>query len=219
MLILAALACAAVNWLAVEKHWKPLEYLSKPSVMLLLLAWLWQVGGLRGWTLWFAAGIILSLAGDLFLMLPRGLFIAGLVSFFLAHLAYIAGLNPTLPPITPATLALAAILGIIVGQVYARISKGLAGAEAHALAIPVSAYSIVLTLMVLSAVLTLFRPEWYRPHALIVSCGAVVFLISDSLLAWDRFVAPLPHAPLQVMLTYHMGQIGILVGAGLHFLR
>jgi uncharacterized membrane protein YhhN len=217
-LIVVVAGAAVVNWLAVARKWRPLEYVSKPLVMLLLLAWLWQAGSLRGWMLWFAAGVVFSLAGDILLMLPRDLFVAGLASFLLAGVAYIVGFNPTFPPINPLTFALAAAVGLVAWRVHARICAGLRAREGSAFAIPVLAYSIVLTLMVLSALLTFARPEWHRLHVLIVSCGAVSFLVSDSLLAWDRFVVPLSHASLKVMVTYHLGQIGILAGAALHFL-
>jgi len=53
--------------------------------------------------------------------------------------------------------------------------------------------------------------------ALLVSCGAVLFLASDGMLAWNRFVAPFPHVRLHIMYTYHLGQFGIMIGAALHF--
>jgi uncharacterized membrane protein YhhN len=44
----------------------------------------------------------------------------------------------------------------------------------------------------------------------------VLFYASDSMLAWDRFLKPLSHARLRVMVTYHLGQIGIILGATLY---
>ena len=41
---------------------------------------------------WFVAALVLCLAGDVFLMLPKDLFVAGLASFLLGHLCYVAGL-------------------------------------------------------------------------------------------------------------------------------
>jgi uncharacterized membrane protein YhhN len=218
-LLAIAVGCAALDWLAVGKGWRPLEYVTKPLVMILLLAWLWQASGMRGWMLWFAAGIAFSLAGDIFLMLPRDRFLSGLSAFLVAHIAYIAGFSRSFPPVTAGTMAAAVILAIIVWRVYARISTALAEHGESALAFPVLAYSLVLTMMALSAIVTLFRPEWARLHALIAGSGALLFFASDGMLAWNRFVAPLPHARLHIMYTYHLGQISIVLGAALHFVR
>jgi uncharacterized membrane protein YhhN len=49
--------------------------------------------------------------------------------------------------------------------------------------------------------------------AALVSAGSVLFYASDGMLAWDRFINPLSHARLRVMVTYHLGQFGILGGA------
>ena len=61
----------------------------KPATTLLVIAWAWPRGAdappVRRWV---RAGLWLSLAGDIFLMWPQG-FLPGLVSFLLAHLAYI----------------------------------------------------------------------------------------------------------------------------------
>jgi uncharacterized membrane protein YhhN len=42
--------------------------------------------------------------------------------------------------------------------------------------------------------------------------GAVLFLVSDTVVAWERFVAPLRHGPLAVIVTYHLAQLLIVIG-------
>jgi hypothetical protein len=44
-------------------------------------------------------------------------------------------------------------------------------------------------------------------------------MASDSLLAWNKFDQPVRHANLLVMVTYHLGQFGIVLGAALHYLQ
>ncbi|UCH35218.1 MAG: lysoplasmalogenase [Armatimonadota bacterium] len=215
-LLLVAVILAAVDWVGVAREERRLEYAFKPLVMIVLLAWLWQATGLRGWAAWFAFGVVFSLAGDVFLMLPRDLFLAGLVSFLLAQVAYAVGFNPTLPALNLGALLLAAVVAAYASWIYLHLSRGLRARNEAGLAAPVLVYAVVISAMVLSALLTLMRPEWNRVHALIASAGAVLFLASDSMLAWDRFVRPFPGARLKVMVTYHLGQVGILVGAGLH---
>jgi uncharacterized membrane protein YhhN len=207
-----ALIVATLDWAAVEKKWQPLEYLAKPGVMLALLAWLWQSSALGGPLLWFGLGIVFSLAGDVFLMLPYDLFIAGLVSFLLAHLAYVVGFNSTPPTWSIGHLILALLLAIVFWQLYRRLAAGLGAKGRSKLKIPVFIYASVITLMVFSAGANFTRPGWETLPALLTSLGAALFFASDSMLAWDRFVAPLSHARLKVMTTYHLGQIGIVLG-------
>jgi uncharacterized membrane protein YhhN len=219
-LILLSLAAAALDWLAVAKAWKRLEYLAKPAVMLLLLAWL-LTGGLPGALAWFALGAAFSLAGDVFLMLPKERFTAGLAAFLLAHLAYIVGLNQAPLPLNPAALLLIPVVALPAGQVYRRVAAGLERLGKPRLRLPVLVYTIVISLMLLSALLTLARPvevpgAWQAGPSLLVSGGALLFYLSDALLAWNRFVGKLPSGRLGVHLTYHLGQIGLLLGAALH---
>ena len=79
-------------------------------------------------------------------------------------------------------------------------------------------YGATLTMMLLSALITLFRPEWQVSHALLAAVGASLFFTSDSILAYDRFVRKLKHGQSYVHLTYHVGQMCLVAGAMLHFL-
>lgn len=84
------------------------------------------------------------------------------------------------------------------------------------LKIPVLIYSIVISLMVYSALMTWTRPGWFVVSALFASIGAIFFYVSNSILAWDRFVKPISHGRLVNMIFYHLGQIGIVLGAILY---
>ena len=212
-----ALLISLLDWIAVAMKWKKLEYFAKPGVMLALLAWMWQAGAISGQATWFAVGLFFSLAGDIFLMLPVEQFIAGLVAFLLAHLAYLVGFNPTAPPFNLASLSPAVLLGLVAGQIYRAIAAGLAASNHIQLRLPVLIYSGAISLMLLSALLTLVRDEWNAGPALLVSAGALLFFLSDTFLAWNKFVAPLAYGKLRVIITYHLGQILIVIGAMIHF--
>lgn len=210
---------AVLNWAAVEKSWKFIEYVTKPGTMLALFAWLWTTTGLGGPALLFALGLLFSLAGDVFLMLPRQPFLAGLVAFLLAHVCYIIGFNPSPPPLKPISLFLAMLVGFVAAPLLRRLTLALAQKNQNSLRLPVTVYAGVISLMLLSALLTLTREEWATFPALLASAGAAFFFLSDSLLAWDRFVAPLSHRSLKVMITYHLGQFAIIAGVVLHLLN
>jgi uncharacterized membrane protein YhhN len=218
-LLYLALLIAILDWLAVARGWRAVEYVCKPAVMLALLAWLAAIGGLHGWMLWFGLGLALSLAGDVLLMLPREHFIAGLLAFLLAHIAYIAGFNQTPPPFNLASLALALPVGLAIYALYPHLASRLRTPPFRRLRARVLIYATVISIMLFSALLTLVRTEWPAGPAILASLGALLFFLSDLSLAWNRFVRRLPHGRLQVMIPYHLGQIGIILGAAYFFLR
>lgn len=217
-----ALVSAVLNWVAVERHWKALEYVVKPATMVILILWLVLNGGLSGAALWFTLGAVFCLAGDVFLMVPRNLFIFGLLSFLIGHVFYIVGFNAQPVDFSGGgwlyLLIFAAILGLVISQIYTRLAKGLQAKKLSQLKLPVLIYATVITLMVLSALMCFYRPGWETTPALWAVAGALLFYLSDTILSMDRFVNPLPHARLLTMTTYHLGQLGILVSAAMTFL-
>lgn len=218
LLIGVALLVAIADWVAVATQRKTLEYFAKPGVMLVLLIWLWQASGFSGSLIWFGLGLVFSMAGDIFLMLPRERFIAGLVAFLLAHVAYVVGFNQTPTAFNVAGFILAVLVTLVFLRVYRRIAAGLDASGQPALKTPVLIYSLVISVMLLSALLTLAADTWQAGAAILVSAGALLFFLSDTLLAWNKFVTPLKWGRLAVIITYHLGQILITVGAAWHYL-
>lgn len=154
---------------------------------------------------WIAAGaLFFSLAGDAFLMF-EGFFIPGLVSFLLAHVCYIALLRSDAPWL--ASRRAVACISLVAAAMYALLWLG--GLPA-ALRLPVLAYVGVIATMAAQA--------WGRhrvlrnPASLLVAAGASLFMLSDSLLAINRFVQPLPWAAVGVLATYYAAQALILHG-------
>jgi len=217
---IVVLLVAALDWLAVAGNWKKVEYIAKPGTMLVLLGVMGLVSGFGSAPLvFFGLGILFSLAGDVFLMLSDQWFIPGLVSFLLAHLAYIAGLNLPLSHIAATwPLGLVALL-ILVATVWIlhRIVAALKRKGQIALVGPVIVYGVVISVMLFSANLTLFRPEWNSLPAALVSFGALLFYLSDVVLAWNKFVSPIRSGRLTNMILYHLGQLALIVGAILQF--
>lgn len=210
-LFIGAGALAALDWLAVARHWKRAEYVFKPATLLALIvaAWLLAQETHNPWLgNLFLLALIGSLAGDIFLMLPGDrAFLPGLVAFLLAHLAYIAGLNSAWPPAT--AWVLAPVIGGIGWLFFSRVAGGLRRSGRTRLIAPVALYALVLSLMLFSAWATLFRAGQSALFGALVVGGATLFFISDALLAWDRFVAPWPPARLLVMITYHLAQMAL----------
>jgi alkenylglycerophosphocholine hydrolase len=214
-----ALVVAILDWIAVAKKWKRIEYFAKPATMLALLAWLGVNSGFQGPMLWFALGLLFSLGGDVFLMLPKEQFIPGLVSFLIGHICYLIGFNYTGMVLNAASLILLVVVLFTGYQVYRRVATGLQAGGNSKLKLPVLIYSIIISLMLFSALTTLIRSDWRIFAAVFASTGALLFFISDTTLALNKFVAPIPNGRVIVMVTYHLGQILIALGAALRFLN
>jgi len=219
LLLALAFLAAIINEVAEFKNRRTLVYVAKPAVMVFLLAWLYFYAGLDGPLLFFGLGILFSLGGDVFLMLPdeKKWFLPGLVSFLLAHVFYIVGLNYVIPALNIFGIFLAISIALFVAQIYRRIAAGLHASGQDKLRLPVLIYSIVISLMWLSALLTIFETSWSTTPSLLVSVGATLFVASDIILAWNRFVSPIKNGRLINLITYHLGQILLIVGAVMQF--
>ena len=80
---------APLEWTAAAQKWHKVRIFSKPLSLISLLLWFIAMGGFHsnGW--WFGAGLFFSLVGDVFLLMRRRFFVAGLFSFFnCTHLLY-----------------------------------------------------------------------------------------------------------------------------------
>jgi uncharacterized membrane protein YhhN len=215
--LVTALILALIDWVTVARRQKRLEYVFKPATLVVVLigAWLLTREPHDAWQArFFLLGLAFSLAGDVFLMLPgERFFLPGLAVFLLAHLCYIVGLNPTLPP-CPALvfLVVVAVVGVTLDR---SIVAGLRRQGQTSLLVPVAIYSLVLGLMLFSAWATLFRPEWTPPRQALVITGASLFFASDAMLAWNRFVAPSFWLRMLVIVTYHLGQMALVTSIAL----
>ncbi|HEY0886654.1 MAG TPA: lysoplasmalogenase family protein [Ramlibacter sp.] len=190
-----ATATSALGLLEWHRWFKPLALL---LVMGMVAAQIRLGAGTRRRQALLLAGLALSLAGDCLLMF-EGFFIPGLVAFLAAHVCYIA-LFKQGHPWFPGRTALFATLGA-----GAAMYAFLFGSLGPVLKVAVGAYVIVIALMAAQAI---GRAGVLRDRAsAAVAAGAVLFMVSDSLLATNRFALPLPLAQLWVLATYYAAQI------------
>lgn len=185
-----------------------LVFVFKPATTLLLIAWAWPRGtdtpAMRRWIL---VGLVCSLAGDVFLMWPQG-FLPGLVSFLLAHLAYIVaftrGVRLAARPLP--FVAYAAVAAAILSQLWPGVPE--------ALRLPVLAYVACLAAMAAQAGVLWLASRGGAREALArnAALGGLLFMTSDALLAFNKFHAPVPLSALWILLTYWVAQ-GLIGGA------
>jgi alkylglycerol monooxygenase len=202
---------ALVSTLSSALQWEALHTLAKPLVMLFAIYFVATNTYIKSDEATFnseklalIAALLGSLAGDVLLLLP-GQFVGGLVCFLLAHLAYVRALTRRAPWM-PWRGALGAVTLVGAGM-YAVLWQG--GLPA-ALQLPVAAYVVVISLM---GAQSLGRARVLNdPAAWQVAGGALCFMVSDSVLAYNRFVSPLPAAQLLVLGTYYAAQILLVSG-------
>jgi uncharacterized membrane protein YhhN len=207
-----AIGLALIEIFAVYRNSQRLEFLAKPAVMVALFLWLGLTAGLSGPTFWFGLGLLFSLVGDVLLIRHERFFLAALVFFLLAHLTYLAGFSFLLPALSTWGLLMAVVLGLSAARLMRRVLAGVHASGQSALRWPVVIYGSVLTLMLLSGLLTLSNPAWDALASVLVALGAASFFLSDNLLGWNKFVAPLPRGRFLNIIPYELGQILIIAG-------
>jgi uncharacterized membrane protein YhhN len=199
-----AAAFALGDWIAVARSQRALEYVCKPATLVALAL---AAGALdpsadaHARRAWFVAALICSLAGDVLLMLPQDLFVAGLAAFLAAHLCYLAGFWTDGPAAWPLVVAV-----LVVALIVAPLGRAILGAIARAglpgeLRVAVTLYIVVIAAMLATALAT---------GIVLAAVGAALFVASDSMIAWDRFVRRFAWAPVAIMVTYHLGQAGLV---------
>ena len=182
---------AVANWVAVGRGDKPMEYLTKPAALVALIVY--AATGEQP-SVWLIAALALSLLGDVYLMLPTDVFTAGLGAFLLAHVSYVIDFDVSLTRrFVCCALALAAMSPFAV-RIIRAVTNG-------TLRIAVVCYMAVIGLMVGSA---------RASGSLAAQLGALLFMASDTLLGWNRFVGPISWARPAIMVTYHLGQLGLV---------
>jgi uncharacterized membrane protein YhhN len=210
---IAALILAVLEAVALQKNWFRLEVIAKPGVMIVLFLWLFTSAGLNGALIWFGLGILLSLAGDVLLMISLDrFFLMGLIAFLMAHAAYIIGFNIPLPSLSLWGIVFAVMVSLGGARVIRRIVAALASKGQARMRTPIIVYSMVISIMLLSAMMKLMDMTWNANAALLVSVGAFLFYISDIILAWNKFVAPIQHGRIYNIAAYHLGQIMLIAG-------
>ena len=204
LVALSATAAASAG-LAVYGYYagprRTLVYVFKPLTTLLILAIALRHAG-RTTSPYAGAvglGLVLSLAGDVLLMLPTDRFREGLASFLAAHVCYIAAFTSGTGLITDPIPAIAfGALGILLllGVLWAGVPRRLR--------VTVVLYVAVILTMAFQAMARARR--LHDASSILAAAGAALFVASDALLAWDRFRAPIPFSRAAVLSTYFLAQ-------------
>lgn len=182
--IAAAAIVAAADWITVARGVTRAEAVLKPLVPILLIV---SAATVHAW--WFAAALVLCLVGDVLLLPQVDRFRGGLAAFLLAHLAFIGGFVAHGLRVQRLGFGAGMLLFVVV------FAPPLLRSVPRPLLAAVLAY--------LSVILGMFTAALLGGGS-IALLGASLFVVSDTLLAWNRFVRPLPTGRVGVMVTYHL---------------
>jgi uncharacterized membrane protein YhhN len=160
---------------------------------------------------WLMPALLLSAVGDFALAIPwwAASFVFGLGAFLLAHVCFIAAFLPLVEKRLPSRPRIAAVVlmclaaTVLLAFFWSHLSR-------DRLTVPVTAYMIVLTVMVCAALLARLPTIW-------AAVGAVCFAMSDAMIAVGRFI--LDNEALSVPLWWMYATAQILITAGFFFGR
>lgn len=213
ILTIAYFLCLLLDIVGIVAPLPELRYVFKSLLMPILMALIWvqTPRPFTGVHLWLLAAIFFSWGGDVFLLNTTDIyFMLGLVSFLLGHLSYIISFtldirrtNNRSDIISGRPFYLLPFVVFLGGFLYLLRNIG-------DLFIPVVVYATVLVLMVITALRRYGRVETTSFRW--VFWGALLFMVSNSLIATNRFLVPLPFADAWIMLLYCTSQYLIVVG-------
>jgi uncharacterized membrane protein YhhN len=205
---MSAAAAAIIGSLATgydgAAAWCWLHWLCKPLAtgLILLLVWRTDAPVSPRYRRWIAAGVVCSLMGDVLLMVPHDLFVPGLLAFLLGHLCFLGAFLgdsrfASHPPLLLASLGFGALnLWLLWGSISATLRM------------PVIVYVVVLASMAGQALgrarVFALRADPQVHAAKLAAAGALMFMLSDCLLAWNRFHGAIPLSSLWVLSTYYL---------------
>lgn len=190
---------------------KEVQYVAKPLIVLsLIIHFMMQRHAVRGnLPYWIILGLGFSWLGDILLLFDTDpdFFLAGLSAFLIAHIFYIIffnmirqkeGLRPRAIYIAAVAFYYAALIALL----YSRLGD---------MQLPVIIYGLVISSMFLLALHMKYLKN--KEAGLLMVAGATLFVLSDSLLAFNKFYSSFPMAGILIMVTYAGAQYAIMQGA------
>lgn len=191
-----------------------LQQIMKPCIAISLLVLLVSTTRLKGrFHKRIFAGLIFGFAGDLFLLFASGnetYFMWGLLSFLIGHICYTSAFYldfKSAPELDKRGARIAiATCAILVISFYLYLRPHLGHMK-----LPVMIYILVISMMVMMACFRNLRVNVLSFNLILI--GALLFMLSDAILAYDKFVQPFSAGSVVIMATYMAAQYLIIIGA------
>lgn len=202
LLPILALISAGLHIRADLKQLSKQAYLFKPlTIVIIILFGIFQVSEVSFlYKVMIISGLAFSMLGDVMLMLPTDKFLQGLASFLVAHILYlIAFISDSAFPVNYLFL----IPGLIIGVILLKILLPRVGKKT----VPVIVYSMILVLLLWQS---MGRLELSLSHSSLVALiGSMIFISSDIILVFNRFVKQHPYGQIYILSTYYIAQLCI----------
>ena len=215
IIIFFALVAAEMTGIQLENE--IIQFICKPLLMPVLGAHLFSKTADTNSRLraWLVVALFFSWAGDVLLLFQENasiFFLLGLSAFLLAHICYIGFFHSVrVKENVKSNLWLLLVVVIYYAVLISILSPFLGPMK-----LPVRVYGIVISFMFMLAMHMLFIQQ--KKAGRWMMWGALLFVISDSALAINKFYLPFEGAGLVIILTYGLAQLFIIEG-GIRYLR
>ena len=210
--IICFIAILAVHLAGIVFNIQMLEYFIKPMIVIwLMLYFLSQTVSINSaLKKWIVAALFFSWAGDVLLLFQQNnsiFFLLGLSAFLIAHIFYIVFFNSVRKKENVlGNIWLLLLVAIYYGSLITLLYVHLGGMK-----LPVLVYGIVISCMFMLAMHMLSIKN--KTAGKLMMIGALLFVMSDSLLAINKFYQPFAIASVAIMITYGLAQLFIVEGA------
>lgn len=194
----AASIAAAIAFHFIAKPLLLWTFAPLATLLILAIAFANWAARKNSYSLWISVGLLFSLAGDTLLLRSDHFFTLGLAAFLLTHMAYLVAF--TRDTRFPARFSVWYLFLLFAASCYFLLFAWLPSA----LQIPVAVYAVFLVSMAAQAMGRSLKLRTASTQ--FAAIGTLLFVLSDSVLAFDRFYKPLPLAPLLVLLPYYAAQ-------------
>jgi uncharacterized membrane protein YhhN len=211
--VLIAHLCALMMKIMHWPMWQMLEMITKSLLMpVLAMGFVTWAGGIskQGKLILFA--LLFSWGGDVLLMFQAQdsvFFLSGLSSFLIAHIFYIVFFHQ----IKNKEKIRSRFWTVLVVAVYYGVLIVLLNPGLGEMRLPVRVYGLVISFMFLLALHMIYIKE--KKAGWLMFAGALLFVVSDSILAINKFYSPIQFAGMRIMLTYGLAQYLLVKGAAL----
>lgn len=208
-MMIALIILSAILYLIFALYFdnKLYKFIWKPGTMILIILLAITESGLSTvFSYWVFVALLFSVMGDVFLMLTKKWFIYGLGSFLIAHILYIIGFLVVFSfTFTASVLFQIILLTIIAVIFYYYLFQNVRKEGGKRLLFAVACYIFVITTMLTLAIMT---------GIAILIIAALLFFVSDSILAVNRFKVKFQLADYLVMSTYFTAQLLFAISLG-----
>ncbi|MET0464428.1 MAG: lysoplasmalogenase [Chitinophagaceae bacterium] len=200
-----------VHLLSLTAHWSMVEMITKCLLMpVLAICFVTWAGGVTKRTISILLALLFSWGGDVLLLFQARnslFFLLGLSSFLIAHIFYIVFFHR----IKMRAQIRSRFWTVLVVAVYYSVLIALLNPWLGEMRLPVRVYGLVISFMFLLALHMLYLRDKIAGRLMVA--GALLFVVSDSILAINKFYQPVPAAGLLIMLTYGLAQYLLVRGA------